>query len=267
MDVASVRFGQTCSVSLKCGKSDQEWLKKVNIRKGMVLIESKAKAPKATYEFKAEFKLTGQEQSDIVLPPFYEPTVTSSTFRQTCVLINDDPTEYATLSKKSRPQMTTSTQGKIISQVTCDESDDILANSGKKKKRTYSEYPCTPDDHKNVAKLLSIPEPLSLNKTRSKSNDFSSSLSESFTTEENTSRYKKKRIKHGRNCHLDKLLAERGIMASKVTPQELVLKPKVITTIRFRFKYQPEYMPNGAKILINDDKLKVTGTVVETFTF
>lgn len=237
----------------------------------MVLIESKAKAPKATYEFKAEFKLTGQEQSEIILPPFYEPTVTSSTFRQTCILISDDPeastASIASLSKKKMPQMATSNEGKIISQVTCDESDDILVNSGKKKQRTYSEYPCTPDDIKRTAKFIQIPEPLSLCKTRSKSNDFSSQLSESFITEENTLKYKKKRAKYGRNCNIDKMLTQRGIVVTKVTPQQVVLKPKTTTVVRFRFKYQPEYMPNGAKILINDDKLKVTGTVIETFTF
>ena len=53
--VRQVRAGQMCSFSINLGTFAEKWLKNCGgeIRKGMVLIDSKAK-PRATYTFSAE---------------------------------------------------------------------------------------------------------------------------------------------------------------------------------------------------------------------
>jgi hypothetical protein len=43
----------------------------------------------------------------------------------------------------------------------------------------------------------------------------------------------------------------------------ITLQPNKAKTLKFRFKYHPEYLTKGQKIIINDSSMKVIGTVID----
>ena len=72
--------GQSCSLGLREKRGQDKWLKASSIKKGMMLVESR-EAPKSRSGFVAEFQLFDENEETLTLKPFYEPVVTSLTFK------------------------------------------------------------------------------------------------------------------------------------------------------------------------------------------
>jgi len=60
------------------------------------------KPPISSVGFVAEFTLFDENEVECELPPFYEPVVTSSTFKQTCYVVSDKIDAQDNLSNHSR---------------------------------------------------------------------------------------------------------------------------------------------------------------------
>lgn len=264
VEVASVSCGQSCSVRIRAGHKTEEWLKNLNIRKGMVLIENRKSAPVASYQFKAELTICDKNQPDVVLPPFYEPTITSCTFRQTCILVGDENHSPMMFPKKSKPSLVISPDEKEAMIENCDQSDDILS----KKKSTLSMCDDSPVDLRSglhgMMSETSDYTPPTLRKFRSKSKDGIEILSKSENSEKSVPS-KAKRHKFPQQCGIDDLLREKGKEVSRPLQQPLILKQNGPSTVIFRFKYHPEYIQTGYMILINDEKLKAVGKVTQIY--
>lgn len=82
------RCGQTCTVQINPLTYCKEWLEKEPnaIRKGMVLVESKAN-PRAAYEFQAELELYPNAQQEVVITRKYQPVINTLTTRQSCIIV------------------------------------------------------------------------------------------------------------------------------------------------------------------------------------
>lgn len=230
----------------------------------MVLIENRKTAPVSSYQFKAEVTICDKNQQDVVLPQFYEPTITSCTFRQTCILVGEDSHSSAHFPKKNKPYVIISPDEKETMLENCDQSDDILSKhklsplkSGKKstEAQNFSNFPQEGE--------FELPF-LSLKKFRSKSKDGIEIFSKSENNEKSVPS-KQKRHKFPQHCGIDDLLREKGKEVSRPLQQPVVLKQNGPTTVIFRFKYHPEYVQTGYMILINDEKLKAVGKVTQIY--
>lgn len=242
LPVSSASCGQSCSVEVKFGELATRWLEKTEIRKGMVLIEA-SKKPRATFEFLAELTPLNKQEKNISLPPFYEPAVTSFTFRQTCVLVANDAHRQQLNFKKDDVTGSLSPLKRPV---------QVQEEVKEKKQRGMSS--CNME-------LMSYS--LKLSKTRSKSYRSSNEIGE---LSDSSVAIKEKRKKYPQSCMIDGILQKRNIQVSRPLLNHSLLDYRTNNVIRLRFKYHPEYLQVGYKILINDDKVKAIGKVIEVNT-
>jgi hypothetical protein len=227
-----------------------EWLSKLTIRKGMVLVRSPSNvAPQAVYMFEAEFKfleVEGNAKKEIELLPFYEPVLTSSTFRQTCVLVEDPrqrPNEgpiSISFSKKLEPKV-------------CDDET----------KQNFLEI--TPIEETVTGGELSDYEALLyLKKTRSKTRDYpeAKQISLDQSPEQKDQKKKKKFVE---KKLVEEILKKRGIPQQLLKTHKMKIPPGKPFTLMIQFKYHPEFIQEGFQVLINDEKLKAFGRVTKTW--
>lgn len=236
LPVYIVNCGQSCSVEIRYIGVDSDWLQKTNIKKGMVMIDNTKGQPKATYEFRAKLCSLDKQVDTVTIPPFYEPTITSFTLRQTCVLVEDIESSYITSSSRCNN----------ISSLSPSNNHTHISQQ-RKKQRMMS----THDDLYHTLELM---------RHRSKSSDYSDIIPRIDTN------IKEKRKKGNQTCMIDQLLAENNLKVSKPLINHTTLSYNKNNIIRLRFKYNPEYLQVGYKILINDDKLKCIGVVTDIFT-
>lgn len=275
--VNSASCGQSCSVSVKFGKLASEWLSKTTIRQGMVLVENRKRAPKAVYEFKAEFMLIGKDVSKTELPPFYEPVITSFTFRQTCVTVGNDPKPingrkedeilHCMSMSPDRPELPATKDIKSLQSPFNFKKEKPFEGT---KPRLLSSNDCFQScglfSQENKPNYEKSPPPLMLKKFRSRSKDDVIYEIEVSDQDADAANHKPKRLKYPQECEIDQLLRKKNKPASRTLLTKVSLAPGEKTTLRFRFKYHPVYIQPGYKLLINDDKLKAIGNVTEIFT-
>lgn len=230
----------------------------------MVLIENRKIAPVASYQFKAEVTICDKNQQDVTLPLFYEPTITSCTFRQTCILVGDESNPSTLFPKKNKPYVIISPDEKETMLENCDQSDDILSKHKISPIKNGENSPEPPlIGSLSQENEMDLPY-LSLKKFRSKSKDGIEIFSKSENHEKSVPA-KQKRHKFPQHCGMDDLLREKGKEVSRPPQQPVVIKQNGPTTVIFRFKYHPEYVQTGYMILINDEKLKAVGKVIQTY--
>ena len=240
LPVSSASCGQSCSVEVKFGELATRWLEKTEIRKGMVLIEA-SKKPRASFEFLAELMPLNKQEKSISLPPFYEPAVTSFTFRQTCVLVANDMQREQYSFKK----------------------DDVTGSLSPQKKQVTEEVKEKKQRGMSSCNMDLMSYSLKLSKTRSKSYKSSNDIME---ISDSSVAIKEKRKKYPQSCMIDGILEKRNILVSRPLLNHSLLDYRTSNVIRLRFKYHPEYLQVGYKILINDDKVKAIGKVIEVNT-
>ena len=113
IDVRMASCGQTCSICIQPGVFTKKWLENSNIRKGMVLVESKS-PPQGVMEFVADFKLYDKEDKQVKTLPFnYEPVINSQSFRQCCNIVVDAELEEVKDTNFPRKRSGKDAYGKI----------------------------------------------------------------------------------------------------------------------------------------------------------
>lgn len=184
--------GQSCTLGLREKKGEDKWLKMLNIKKGMVLVEATV-PPTSSSGFVAEFQLFDENEIQLELPPFYEPVVTSQTFKHTCyILKNGDG-----LAKESGGEV--------------DSLDSPLLTRNRSKSRELHQM------HKRIKKM-------SFDSDRMISPQIKSTM-------------------------------------EKLEGTKLVLNKGKTLLLKMYFKYSKQYVVEGQKVIICDQKTKAFGVV------
>lgn len=232
--IKKVIAGQTCSVSIKLGKSALAWFessKKETVRRGMVLIDGKSN-PKAAYEFLAEIILWDQNSVERRLKNSYQPVINTQTTRQSCKIIQEKYLSVDDNSEKLSQFVEIKLTKKISKSI--DNKKNVYENS---KKNYFAEGK---NQSSNQLRKKTFAHSFQLN-----GENFDEKNKEKFYFENQKIKEMKKNIK-------------------KLYPN-IIIWPNKKNLLRLRFMYFPEYILVGQKLLINDSSLKAIGWVKEIF--
>ena len=236
VQVKNAKCGQLCTIGIKLLSYAKQWLEKEPnaIRRGMVLVDSK-RNPKATYQFSAEFIPYGNNAQELKISPKYEPVINTLTTRQICdiVFLNEEDYEYQEALSSL----------KLVQKKS--KSIDMSQKSKAHHKNSLSSIKNSSNEQFNLLKK-------GINKT------------------------KMEPIKHKQSVDLDVSEDKKIRKAEKLQPiQEnkfkkkkekdafIYFSDKTPTILRLRFKYYPEYLELGQKLVINE--LKLIGKVKHIF--
>lgn len=231
--IKKVIAGQTCSVSIKLGKSALAWFesnKKETVRRGMVLIEGKSN-PKAAYEFLAEIILWDQNSGETKLKNSYQPVINTQTTRQSCKIIQD---KYFSIDDNSEK----------LSQFKEIKLTKKISKSIDNKKNLY-------ENSKNNCFVEGKSQNYQLRKK---------TFAHSFQLNEKDFDKKNKE-----ECYFENQKTKEMKKNMKKLFPKITISPNKKNLLRFRFMYFPEYILVGQKLLINDSSLKAIGWVKEIF--
>jgi len=294
--------GQSCTVKIKPGTFCKAWLdqNKDGIRRGMVLVDSKSK-PRASLGFIAEINSFKEEPT--IIWENHEPVVTSQTTHQVCTIVFDNlpPEEIKEAdipkiktycenlpnfsSKGKKSEDTSPEEMKELASISLQRhksksQDDKLSSSLKQKKKYSTELDNSPIkahsfSRRNLANLFLSSEDLTRLPTfDSAKNGVQTELPVAVDRRisDNTPSPTESPDKVKKPSFEDKIknlkkniymYAEDLHPKKKKNMKFITFQPNNTKTLKFMFKYHPEYLTKGQKIIINDSSMKVIGTVVD----
>ncbi len=240
----------------------------------MVLVDKKSQ-PKAALQFTAEVSLLEEKNAKAIIWEGYEPVITSQTTHQACI-IDFEEGELQELTEDEIQILKYESNGQGLRKTSLIK--EITSNFDEtKKQRSKSEdfKDQMGDETKRKQKLTSVPlnnqdteqkdkEKVDDNDSKSFGDPMSESelsprFSSSFLKEDNsqkkTFQEKIKLIKKSVFKDLDELVSKRK------KKKFISISAKEKKLLKFKFKYHPEYIIKGQKIIINDSTMKAIGVI------
>eukprot|EP01017_Pseudomicrothorax_dubius_P034907 TRINITY_DN4836_c0_g3_i3.p1 TRINITY_DN4836_c0_g3~~TRINITY_DN4836_c0_g3_i3.p1 ORF type:complete len:661 (-),score=113.15 TRINITY_DN4836_c0_g3_i3:53-2035(-) len=267
VQVRSAACGQSCTLALKFTEQGKEWLKLNTLRRGMVLVDGKLN-PRAAYEFLAEMMLFEGTAGDSErkLTKNYEPVIHSQTTRQACSLISASeismPAPMDALSRKRSHSSESKFKHREDHHEHRGESSPEEGNKyqifvlGKKKV-----FPSTNNlAQSQIMKIAEVPEEETNDSPTFTQQQPNSTESPTIVGSKLT-----RKTASSRPRKLTETIEERKEVIEENREYVLSVKPNRSFLLRLRFKYNPEYVTLGQKIIINDSKLRAIGFVKEIY--
>jgi len=264
----------------------------------MVLVDIKSN-PKATIEFTAEIYLFEEKSTKAIIWEGYEPVITSQTTHQVCIVdfdkIKAEEIKEEDMQKLKQFTDSLSKEREPKKKTSKDEFDFPLLSLGRQKSKSqdYKETQTKELPIKNC--FREVPErKLSSFSRRKLANVFLTTNSLNLEMESSMSdKYSNNKVKksskfklESSSSHLSQLLQDIDqstnmsfqeklknlkksiyMYAEDFAPKKkkqikfITIEPNQTKLLRFRFKYHPEYLSKGQKIIINDSSMKAIGTV------
>lgn len=197
------------------------------IRKGMVLVEEKTN-PRSAFEFLAEIYLYDHSTEDKILRAHYQPVVNTQTTRQTCKLIITQDNEINSLLPVELKKM----KSKSIEPRGFKEKPKFKSNNYEIHEREAK------FKHKNSMDCLTAKQMEYGKKIKKIAEKRKESFEEIKEKEE-----------------------KKGLIEGKF----MIINHDSNNFIRLKFKYYPEYITLGQKLIINDNCLKAIGWIREIY--
>ncbi|CAD8084951.1 unnamed protein product [Paramecium sonneborni] len=224
VQVKSAQCGQICTIRFKQSNLTQQFGSDQNpIRRGMVLIEGKSN-PQAAWDFLAEIWLFDDQKDAKKIAVSFEPVINTQCTRQICKIIREEQLQFEPLTLRKK-------QSKSIDESCMQKSETPQSRVSFRKQ---SEQLKKANSSNNLNKQ-------SYRSPRRKG----SSQIKSYTSEED----QKKKDLFVINEKIEK------------TQEFIELIPKQPNIIRLKFKYSPEYITKGMKLIINDNGLQAWGFI------
>ncbi|CAD8062690.1 unnamed protein product [Paramecium primaurelia] len=222
VQVKSVQCGQICTIRFKQGTLTQQFGSDQNpVRRGMVLIDSKSN-PQAAWDFLAEIWLFDDQKDSKKIAASFEPVINTQCTRQICKIIREEQLQFESL--KLRKQ----------------QSKSIDESSRQNQDRQQQRLPY----RKQSEQIKKASSSSNLNKSYRSPRRKSSQNKETFVDEDSKK--------------IDLFV----ISEKNDKPQEFIeLQPKKPNFIRLKFKYYPEYITKGMKLIINDNGFQAWGFI------
>jgi len=267
---------------------------------GMILVDIKSN-PKATIEFTAEINLLEGKTTKAIIWEGYEPVITSQTTHQVCT-INfeeikaEEIKEEDLLKLKQFTDSLSSEKGLKARALPKEDFDLPLLSLGRQKSKSQdyketkksSREKCLEElperklssfSRRKLANVILTTNSLSLEPENIKSDKFCDNKSKKaskFKTDTSSSNLGQllKEINHSNMSLQEKLkhfkknvymYAEDFAPKKKTQIKFIIIEPNQTKVLRFKFKYHPEYLIKGQKIIINDSSMKAIGTIREIF--
>ena len=198
------------------------------IRKGMVLVEEKTN-PRSAFEFLAEINLYDHGTEDKILRSNYQPVINTQTTRQACkLIITKDNLENFSSPLELRKMKSKSIEPRGFKEKEKHKINYDIMDKGDKKMK-----------HKNSMDCVNEKQMVYGKKIRK---EFEKVRKQSF--EEIKEKEDKKALIEGKY---------------------VVIAHESSNFLRLRFKYYPEYINLGQKLIINDNCLKAIGWIREIY--
>lgn len=220
------RCGQTCTLQVNPLSYCKEWLEKEpNAIRRGMVLVESKTNPRAAYEFQADLELY-PGACEVVISRRYEPVVNTLTTRQSCIIVVLAKGEDAE-DLEDFPELA----------VKKEKSKSICGRSRTRKLADSASNPKGPGGFKLEPK---------------RSHDFSAEKE-----------HKDKEVEKPKRKPLQKI-REEGVPHRK-KKEEVVIRPDRVQSLRLRFKYYPEYIKVGQKLLVNDGLLKAVGRITDIY--
>ena len=229
VDVRSATCGQNCTLAIKLVKPTTPDPFQ-EIRRGMVLVEEKSN-PRSAFEFLAEIYMYDHSIEDKILRSNYQPVVNSQNTRQACkLIITEDNLLNSSPELKKMKSKSIEPRGfkdKTKNKNACKKNYEIEETGDKKIK------------HKGSMDCMN----------------------------EKQMYYGKKIRKEGEKLRKESFeeIKEKEDKKTLIEGKYIVLNHESNNFIRLRFKYFPEYINIGQKLIINDNCLKAIGWIREIY--
>lgn len=225
VEVRSSTCGQNCTISIKFLKGGSPT---EEIRKGMVLVEEKTN-PRSAYEFLAEIYIYDHSVEDKILRSNYQPVINTQTTRQACKLIitQDNILNDLPELKKIKSKSIEPRGIKEKTKAKINLNYEIGENREAKKKHKNS-MDCANDKQMHYGKKM------------------------------------RKEIEKNRKESFEEI-KEKEDKKTFIEGKYIVINHDSNNFLRLRFKYFPEYINLGQKLIINDSCLKAIGWIREIY--
>ncbi|CAD8172688.1 unnamed protein product [Paramecium octaurelia] len=224
VQVKSAQCGQICTIRFKQGNFNQQFGSDQNpIRRGMVLIEGKSN-PQAAWDFLAEIWLFDDQKEAKKIAVSFEPVINTQCTRQICKIIREEQLQFETLTIRKK-------QSKSIDE-SCMQKPETVQPRTPYRKQSEQLKKASSSNSLNKQSYRS-PRRKGSSQVKSYTNDDDQKKTDLFVINEKNEK-----------------------------PMEFIeLIPKQPNIIRLKFKYFPEYITKGMKLIINDNGLQAWGFI------